>query len=308
MSPAPPASGEPAGYGKAAKRLSGWAANLFATALILVAGLALGRQVLEWWRVDSTDATGKRLALQSDSGELGNPDRAHRIEFGEIPIALRRETLTGDKTAAFDSLKARGWRAVDEPIELRGNGGPAEQRMLSQIGELQPTVFDPGRWEIYELDGPFLLVAGIQFFPSSDRQTTVRRVVFWGLAVPQGAGYSETEIPWTLFSYQPALGASEASAPDRVSLPKSLRVTLSLTAEDGGSVVGFKATGDSPNLSQKIEETLANEGWKLAGSWRQIGNVWQGRFEKSGQAAEVQWSAEVGGELVGVMTISPAKP
>lgn len=307
MSPAPPVSGEPAGYGKAAKRLSGWAANLFASALILVAGLALGRQVLEWWQADSPEATENRAALLPDAGELGDPERSHRIEFGDIPISMHRETLTGDKAAAFDALKARCWRAVDQQIEPRGNAGPAERRMLNQIGELQPTVFETGRWEIYELDGPLLLVAGIQFFPTEDRLSSERRVVFWGLAMPQGADYSEKATSWTLFSCQPALGASKASAIALVPLPKSAKVTLSLTAEDGESFVGFRAGGDSLLLSRQIELGLSKEGWKSAGPWRQMGDTWQGRFERQGQGAQVQWKLEAGGALFGVVTVTPNK-
>src|SRR5688572_15129356 len=37
------------GYGCLARRIGGWTANLLATAIVVVACLGLGRQILMWW-------------------------------------------------------------------------------------------------------------------------------------------------------------------------------------------------------------------------------------------------------------------
>lgn len=309
MSPVPRSPDKPAGYGKAAKRLSGWAANLLASGLVLVIGLALGRQVLEWWQADSAQPDAKSKVLASDPGELGSLDRPHLLELGSVPFTLRRDTVLGDKAAAFAALRAGGQKTVSEPLEPRGQAGPAERRMLSQIKSQKPTSVSAGRWELYELDGPILMVAGVQFFASEDRTATERRVVFWGLAVPHGVGYPEKEARWTLFSFHPTGGAAKSALPvARLTLPGDLPVTLSLATEDGSQVIGFRASGDSAALGVRMEQSFSKQGWKLAGPWKQDGGAWQGKFEGRGGVADVQWSSDVANEFVGLVTVTPTSP
>src|SRR5262245_33891510 len=122
----------------AAKRVSGWAANLLASGLILVAGLALGRQVLEWWQADRAATDAKGTSQTADSGDVGNPGAAHRLELGKLPFVLRREALTGDKAAAFAALRDAGLRVVSESARPLGRAGPAERRMLSHLEGQKP--------------------------------------------------------------------------------------------------------------------------------------------------------------------------
>src|SRR5687768_3893786 len=54
------------GFGRLARRIGGWTANLLATAIVVVAGLGLGRQVLVWW--NEVSPTPAAALVHSDHG------------------------------------------------------------------------------------------------------------------------------------------------------------------------------------------------------------------------------------------------
>ena len=95
-----PRSSPPAaesGYGLVARRVSSWTTNLVLSGLIVVLGLGLGRQVLQWWADDVPNA-GLIVVQDAETGEqlyvdTGNPEFRRRF----LQAAERREaTLKTD--------------------------------------------------------------------------------------------------------------------------------------------------------------------------------------------------------------------
>ncbi len=175
-----------------AKRISSWTSKGLVSALILAAGLAIGNEVLRWWRADKTlpsPAEGLAVsdaALASDG--LGDPAREHQLRFGDSPWAMTCRTIVASKHDALTMLRA----ACAESIRS-GDGLPttppdaAEREWLGRIGGRQPVEQEPGRWVLYELEEPNLMVVGTR---------AGLRVVTWAVAIPGDGGQ------WTLYTLQ----------------------------------------------------------------------------------------------------------
>jgi hypothetical protein len=102
--PSSPARAPRADFRGLAKRIAGRTTDLIAIGVVLVGGLTLGRQVLEWWRTDPPETVAATNALPGTAGPWGAANTPVQLEFGEYPLALRRETIAGDREAAMTAL------------------------------------------------------------------------------------------------------------------------------------------------------------------------------------------------------------
>src|SRR5262245_66416391 len=96
----------PGGFGRLARRIAGWTANLLATALVLVAGLGIGRQVLVWWY--ESPPVPPAVATADEQLPSMAPDEL-RLWTSRGPMTLER--VGGDKDAAVAGMKKQIGRA-----------------------------------------------------------------------------------------------------------------------------------------------------------------------------------------------------
>lgn len=101
---ADPTTSKPHGFAHLAKRISAWTTNGLLTLVILLAGLVFGRQVLKWWAADATPPAETSVAPLASDG-LGDPAKAHFLQFGNQPWAIERQEIRGDKEQAAAALR-----------------------------------------------------------------------------------------------------------------------------------------------------------------------------------------------------------
>jgi len=274
------------------RRIFGWSNNLLASALILLAAVVFGRQLLRWWRPAAEPPAAVENVVTIDP-TLGDPTVPHALGFGSWPGEMLREPFTGDGPALLAQLRKRAVEAVARAEIPAGPPGPAEQKMLAGLADHRPVVGEPGQWAVYEMPGPIPLVAGVRFLPgqtaskpatdapadpSPETVGPAPRVVSWGF------GFPVSENQWTLFTYVLASPSASLAEFNELQLPEHTRRTMSMRAAGGGSLVGFVADAPLDDWAQQLDERLARDGWRQVSKTSPGEGRWQARFERAGQA------------------------
>jgi hypothetical protein len=308
----------PTSRGQLARRLSGWAGNLLATAIVLAAGLTFGRQVLLWWRADAARPVPPVVAPPL----LGDEASLQQFEFGDYPFLLQRESLAGDRRAVLDRLSARCRDMAEAAPRIDRAAGPAELAMLRRLEGKPPTAVGK-RWQLHELERPLPLVAATTEWISPDSTGPRRRVVSWGLALPvlgvpaagdaaagskRGANQSWTLFTWSAADAQSPVGQAPAQA-RTPPIPAGARRTMLLAAEDGSALVAFRGGGAPQDAIEFYNNYFAQAASNDAPSkaiWREIDGVWHARFEQANSTiVDVQLALAADGVLNGVLTLAP---
>ncbi|MDB5391990.1 MAG: hypothetical protein JWM11_7636 [Planctomycetaceae bacterium] len=133
--PPPPPRRQPTSL---ARRISSRTTDLLAIAIVLVGSLALGRQVLEWWRAVAPPILdgGPLAGLETDMGGDGQPVE---LEFADSPFRLIRQTLSrSGPLEALGLVQEVCQKALlaAQPLELPPD--QAERDMLHAIEGRQP--------------------------------------------------------------------------------------------------------------------------------------------------------------------------
>lgn len=298
-------------YAQLAKRISSYTSKCLLTAIVLVAGLGFGRQVLRWWAADESDSSAAYPPAQVPDG-LGDPSQLHVMQFGGQPWSLRRQSISGDKRAASAALRASCRGVVREGRLPDDKPGGAENELLDGLVERDPVEREPGRWRLYELDEAFPMVIGTR--PTappaegSARKNLVgagSRVVTWGLAVPAGPD------TWTLCTFQPEppAGGGVFDLPEIPSPPECTR-TLSLRVAGGTGIVAFEGPRHAETWTDFYDRWFAGHNWKAVGRWRRSGSAWHSRYTAPGEdpaaSVDVHFGADGRGRFTGVLMITPS--
>jgi hypothetical protein len=298
------------GFGTLAKRISSWTSKGLASALVLVAGLAFGTQVLQWWREDKTPPDSPVGAVGVADG-LGDPAREHRLRFGDSPWCMTRRMVAATKPDALAMLRA----ACTESIRS-SDGLPttvpeaAEKQWLSDLSSRQPVQQEPGRWALYEMEEPNLMVVGTREGKEEGGRrkeegevTTVDpsfllppssfpsgpRVVTWGLAIP-GEGSQ-----WTLYTLQWNPSSDGISDPSEdITIPPGSARILSARVSGGGAMVSFRGPLDIETWKRFFDSWLSVHHWRSDGPWRQYGSYWHLHCERSAAGQDGSMDLDLG--------------
>ncbi len=182
-----------ASYGALARRIGGWTTNLLATAIILVGGLAMGWQVLAWWRDEGGAPVEKELAAQLD----GLPQLAEGREFWTKNGPLKVERVRGNAAEA-----ARAMREFCRGVSVmtaEGVPGPGETKFVAQLRQQAP-LEETGDLALYQPPGQRSMVVAVG--------RTSGRIVGWSFALPAEEGV------WTLYHFRPM--AAETRGAERI--------------------------------------------------------------------------------------------
>ena len=115
------------GVGESARWYRHRATDLLAIGLLLVVGLALGRQLTAWWNEPGLESTADADRVTGAGTAWTEPDD---LQLGELATTIHRRRLIGDREAAYralessirDTADSAGWpeRDADEAAaELR---------------------------------------------------------------------------------------------------------------------------------------------------------------------------------------------
>jgi hypothetical protein len=169
----PPAQG---GYAAVARRIGGWTANLLATAIVLVASLAIGRQIVVWWHEGPPDAT-ESAAAQGDLPVAAPQELRWWTARGPLTV----EQVQGDEAAVLAAMcrRCREEPAGIVPLGQPGNNpaGPGEERYVARLANERP-VEQTESLDLYQPSGGLAQVVAVA------RQR--RRIAAWSFALPVG--------------------------------------------------------------------------------------------------------------------------
>jgi hypothetical protein len=270
---------------------------------VIVAALTFGRQLTYWWAIDPDDAREKPLLSnrQVESPSLGSERATHLVDFGDLPMAMGRKSLTGDKERVFATLRQECRAAVGQsPLSTR-TPGPMEKKMLRRAATLTPVEREPGKWNMYQLDGPIPMVVVAQDRPQRVAETE-QCVLSWGLAFPiESEGHQ-----WTLFTCVPADGPSALTSDlPGAPAPPGGRHVMSLQTDGGGAIVCFAGEGSPQDWLRFFEEWFEQQQWSSSKGWQTIGGMWHRRFHHTSKNTTVQIAVEYDGHLRAMMTVAP---
>jgi hypothetical protein len=195
-SPETAAASEPSatGFGNLARRITGWSANLLATALVLVAGVAVGRQVLDWW-YESPPAPP---ALSSDADLPPETPGELRLWTSRGPMTLTR--IVGERDAAIAAMREACKSITQQAERHRGrslqrdettSAGPGEQRFLEKLAKLTP-VEQTRELDLFAPPGDVTMVVAVH--------RNRARIAAWSFALE---GEPAT---WSCYTFGPAIG------------------------------------------------------------------------------------------------------
>jgi len=272
---------DPASFRTIAKRIGNLATNLLVTGVILIVGIALAREVVSWWRSDSsfgrvspiTAVVGDHVPAASAARQL--------LEFGDFPFVLNRQEFVGDVTEVLEKLRTACRKAIDSSQPLMHEFGAAEQRMLDAAKRLPPVEKQANRWSIHQIETPLPMVVGVRSF-DPQVATADRRVVSWGLAVPDATPAGERQSQWTLFTY--SSDSTAETTPEKLiwPAPPGGQRTLSLRTDRGGTMVGYAGLGAIETWTKFYDDLFNEAPSQSSHDWQVDFGSWRRRFSRAG--------------------------
>jgi hypothetical protein len=316
----------PATFADVARRTTSRTTDLIAIAIVLVASLTLGRQVLRWWQAEPPAPNAAAKAGPAPAWEAGSAPLL--LEFGDMPLAMTRQAIRGDQETAVDALVARCWGEAQRAGRPNHEPDQAEKRLLDRIAGLEPVIEEPAVCRVYVIDERFPMVAAVgpvgvapgergeqvpRTTPArrTDPQApsaplhpagSVPRLLCWGMALPLG------NSAWTLYIFRqsPAKNRPDSDFLD-VPLPPGAKRNLSLRDLHGGGLIGFSTSAPANTLVKFYDDWFNRQGWAQAEEWQTGQGVWTARFRSSGSGAgaqvDVRFAQDQGGVLLGVLQI-----
>jgi hypothetical protein len=297
-----PRAGPPGDFQAVSRRIAGWTTNGLATALVLLAGLSLGRQVLIWWKEAPPEAPPMTAAP-------GEPDGPVELEFGGLGQRVQTRTVEGDRQAVLAALRmmcrpAQGAAAGgDRPV------GPAERALLADAARKAPAETGRG-WRIDELDQEFPLVLCStqpgKDVAAADGTAQAARILAIGLALPA------EEDQWRLYAFDlEGSGAADEARDFGLPLPPGCRRVLTLRQADGRRLACIAGGGELREWVAFFRRELPQQGWQAAHEGKLTDGRWQGKFIYIGARiveAEIHIAPSAPGKLRGLLVVSRQPP
>jgi hypothetical protein len=274
----------PKSFGKLSKRITGITSNCLFTAIVLVAGLGIGRQILIWWSVDET-----KQAVPAGGSAIGfDPAGLHVLQFGSKNWSMARREFRGPRDALDWQLKADCRTEIEKASMPQDDQTPEQKELLAFLAKSAPVDSEPARWQIFALDRKLPILIGVIPPPSNAEKQPVidpgsSRVVLWGIALPKG------NDEWTILIFLPSNeGAGESQEPFDVPLPAECHKILAVQSVGGGMT-----TFSGPNEPKKWQVYFGgwfdSHDWRLISPWQKIGSSWytQYRGKSRGKTVEI---------------------
>ncbi len=331
---APRAKAAPSGFADLGRRISAWTSRALVSAMILVAGLALGRQVLHWWAAGE----GERPTAATEmtvAGGLGDPRVEHTLQFGGQSWSMSRSAAVADAPGVLSVLRAKCREALPGASVPAGAAGPAEKGLLERVRREEPVAEDPATGSrLYELDAAYPMVIAVRTAESgtegdspgsrgvlpqkpglspkspsdhlSDRVADpLGRVVTWGIGVPAGPD------SWTLYVFHSAPRRDRsASSPSAIPIPPGSRLWLGMEAAGGGAIHAFTGSDQPAAWRRFFDSWFAAHGWRVEGAWQERDSIWAahcvGTTPETAGSLDVEFGPDRRGGLTGLVLVTPS--
>ncbi len=270
------------GLGSTAQRIVSWTSRGLLTAIVIVASLAFGRQVLHWWKAEPVSPSPSLAISPQPIGDPLSSGGPQALQFGDQSWTMRRQEVAGDSAQAQAALIAAA-RAAMPDYRLPSNpADAAEKKLLAQLEGQKPLAAEPGKWSVYAWNNEFPAMVGVleaNISPSESSQLELgkRRVVLWGMAMLVGAR------AWTIYLFEPMSGSRSAASAE-VPLPPGAKLILAMGSSGSGRIEAFHWDGLQASASglakQFYEEWFPAHGWSAERPWQAEGDSWQAGYSK----------------------------
>lgn len=269
------------GFGALARRIADWTTKGIFSALVLVAGLGFGRQVVDWWH--SGDAPQVATVVTEAPLDLSDAAGPVEIAVGELPLRFGRQTVVGDQAQAIEALEAAGRAGLATASPLSQVADADEQYLLDRLAQLKPVearsqggeTVGPDAW-LYEPSPGMPLIVGTRRLnthsseAAPDATAWETRVVLWGLAAPAG------ERLWTLYLLQAERSRADDQQQEGLPLPPDCRRLMAFRDQQGAETAVFQGSGECDHYRRFYAAWLTEHGQKAAARWRRSGDGgWQ---------------------------------
>ncbi|MBS0205312.1 MAG: hypothetical protein JSS49_20605 [Planctomycetes bacterium] len=300
-SPSPPAPGAasqpPAPVASLARQLTRRAIDLFVVSFLILVGVSVGRQLIEWWRVDPnptapdlSDLTGVDLDWNHTPVTL---------RFGDASTALERIPFHGGRKLLEEELTSIGKSTVESTGLPQQPMDEAETGWLKALEGTAPVLWDSTKGNVYRRHEPLPTFVATRFVDINDPTAPAngQRIVGWGLAFPT------SPLEWTIYVFHPdgTRTIQPPAAAPTLEMPVGSRNITTLRGNDGcqwrviqgrgeidGWVQHFHSQFEADSVVARIvEEQTASLKYRRD----QIMTDVQIRREPDGQLTGVIWSA-----------------
>lgn len=269
------------------RRISERTTDLLAIAIVLIASLTMGRQMLRWWHDDAPSVLDMG-PLDNLGAEWGLDSRPVTLEFGNSPINVtRQEFSVGGPQAALDSVRERCQAilvAADPPDTPRDQ---SELDQLKSLAGLTPESEQPGSWQLFTITGGLPMVVGVKTFDTGPVKSVgispaeTQRVICWGLVFP-----SLSPGSWTAYTFvrrqadptDPTNASAQVFELARLELPAGCQRTVMMQETGQCGLMGFQGTGQTDVWQQHFSNWFQAQGWTQSESWQPLQGGWSGRF------------------------------
>ena len=274
--------------------------NGLATALVLVLGLAGGREILDWWRDDASHGDAP-LGAPHSADPAGPNDPAQsplRLNFGTAATGVLSQSVSGDVSAVRGVLRKLCLQAAGESNARLGPPGPGEQKLLAEIAGRKP-LETVGDLRLDELVSPVPMMAASR--QVADGSPAAWRVAALGIATPSAEG------GWTVYVFRSGENGVSPAIPPALPLPPDSQLTMSVQQPDGRTLTAFHGRGKLEDWEQFFRAQRELGHWEEAGAWQTSSDrrlVVFIRKTPSPARCELQFGADGNGGLWGLITAS----
>ena len=162
-------------FAKTAQRISAWTSRLIVSAIVIVASLGFGRQIVLWWREGASDATAVSDPTRVPPG-LGDPSHWHTLQFGGAALTMGRMEVSGDEARAGQLLRAGCRELIQTAPAPSKPPDRDETHLLAALHGRKPVEGRPGDWELHQWYARIPMLVGLRRVGSSPRASTGRAV------------------------------------------------------------------------------------------------------------------------------------
>lgn len=222
-----------------AARLARRAIDLFVIGFVVVVGLSVGGQLVDWWRTDPESVAPNLSGLAEADLDWSRTPIA--MQFGDATVSIERAPFEGDYPRLEKELLKTARRIVESSSAPTSPPTAAEREWLEALKTAPPELWDSTLGNVFRQQDPLPSFVATRFTEPnrSDEEGLTQRIVGWGLAFPSGPA------TWTIFSFRPeSARVADAVAVRDVSLPENARWLTQLRGGDGCQWLVFQGRGD----------------------------------------------------------------
>ena len=299
----------PRGFAALGRRISAYTSRLVLSAVVVLAGVAFARQVLQWWRDEAADLHQPPAAAPG----LGQPWAAHEVMVGDRSWSIVRQTFEGDAAGASSALLAACHTAAEETAGMPlPPPGPEQRQLLARLAGSEPARQTSGGVRLYALPEGFPMVVGTRSGGPDERPgagppppAPGPAVAIWGIAVPAAP------TSWSLYTFRPGEPGAEveAAAGAQPPLPPGCRRLLQVRAVGGETSIVFTGPAQPDAWRALYDRWAAEAGLQGRGPWRESAGAWHRAYAGAGPqrpaAVDVHFGRDRSGQGLGVILLGP---